>query len=565
MECKIRFFRGAIHADLKLEKVSLLAGQNEAGKSSVCEAVAAALTSSPIPFFKAANPDSPLVSKKDMPELVHSGSEHKVGGALLRDEQGMIQVSWPKCDIETQGTPAKSSKVAAGLISPLEFEARERARYFGNLLRTQPTKDEYFEALTSAGLVIEDFEKYYDPIWSEIEIQGWDAVYKNYKDKNTRLTGQWEGVTGDRYGDKKAVTYLPEGWVKELQGQSVEAHAEELADAKQKVDNMVGQSAASQSDIDQLAAQVDAEKQSQAKVEKAKQAVSAFEPRLNRLRKDVQEAQAEQAFTCDHCGGVNVVVFNDEGLPTVTATDKTEAEIAEAQDVIKKAKVLQGQAEVEYRRLEIEVQNAKNEAARYAGAAERLAAAKKKKGSRDDLDLARDYLASVERQHGALKKKIAADAIHKQKVELDVLLTVLEPQGLRHEKMVKLLSDFNQSLAKFSAQAKFGQVSVTDDLEFQYRGMPYFLLSKSAKFRVQTIVQVACAVKDESDVLVIDGADILDQAGRNGLLGGLLPGLEIPALVAMTLSKPEQAPDLAAHGMGRTYWMSEGVAKEKKA
>lgn len=562
MDCKVRYFRGAVLVDIPMTGITLLAGKNEAGKSSVCEALGAALASSPIPFFRASNPDSPLLNKKDMPQLVNDGSQGKVGGVLLRGEQGQVQVSWPTCEVETTGTAPKASKIATGLVSLIDMDPPARARYLIGILKASPTKDDYIEALTSAGLVAGGgFDIYHDPVWAQIEIQGWDAVYKNFRDQNTKATGQWEAITGERYGENKANDYHPSGWVPELDGMSVEEHAAELANARQKVEDLVGKSAASDSELDQLERAAEDEEAAITAFNVAQKAVTDHEPILNRMRKTVDEAMTEQAFVCDHCGGVNLVRFDDTtGIPEITATEKTENEIAEAQEEIRKSKKARADAELKHRKLEIDAAEAGARAKRLAGGKERLHKARSREGNRDELNLARDFLASTERQHRALVMKLGADAAHQKKLELGMLLTVLEPGGIRQEKMVRQLDDFNQQLAKLSELAGFGQVAITEELDFHYRGLPYFLLSKSSKFRVSTIVQIACSLRDGSQAIVIDGVDILDQGGRNGLIGGLLPQINLPSVIAMTLSKKELAPDLEAHGLGATLWIENGVA-----
>ncbi len=61
-------------------------------------------------------------------------------------------------------------------------------------------------------------------------------------------------------------------------------------------------------------------------------------------------------------------------------------------------------------------------------------------------------------------------------------------------------------------------------------------------------------------LLIIDGADILDQGARGRLLKMVLNS-GIPAIICMTLNKPDMAPDLSAAGAGVTYWVENGTCK----
>ena len=59
--------------------------------------------------------------------------------------------------------------------------------------------------------------------------------------------------------------------------------------------------------------------------------------------------------------------------------------------------------------------------------------------------------------------------------------------------------------------------------------------------------------------MCVDRAELLDDAGRDGLLM-LLRELHATALVGM-MCAPSGAFDLAEHGLGRTYVMVNGEAK----
>ena len=65
---------------------------------------------------------------------------------------------------------------------------------------------------------------------------------------------------------------------------------------------------------------------------------------------------------------------------------------------------------------------------------------------------------------------------------------------------------------------------------------------------------------DGSAMVVLDAADVLDGPTRSGLFA-LLEEAGLPALVCMTLSRREQLPDLAAAGLGASWWIEDGVAQ----
>jgi hypothetical protein len=79
---------------------------------------------------------------------------------------------------------------------------------------------------------------------------------------------------------------------------------------------------------------------------------------------------------------------------------------------------------------------------------------------------------------------------------------------------------------------------------------------------MSTALQVAFARYDASKIVLIDRSDILDAAGRNGLIRALLK-MNIAAILGMTIDSIDKVPNLAGVG-GRAYWISDCVAQEIK-
>jgi len=97
---------------------------------------------------------------------------------------------------------------------------------------------------------------------------------------------------------------------------------------------------------------------------------------------------------------------------------------------------------------------------------------------------------------------------------------------------------------------------VEEDLSVTYDGRRYEFLSASEQYRVRVILQVA--EKNDGDLpLVFDAIDILDNAGRNGLIK-LLRSKVKNALLTATILKREEAPDLSKVG-GKTLWLENGT------
>jgi hypothetical protein len=124
---------------------------------------------------------------------------------------------------------------------------------------------------------------------------------------------------------------------------------------------------------------------------------------------------------------------------------------------------------------------------------------------------------------------------------------------------------FNRThLAPIAEISGWKPVQIMEDesgLGIYYGGRPYRHLGQSAQYRVRVTLQVALAQIDGSDLLIIDGADILTPgaADGRGALFRLLKAQGIPSLVGMTLGPKDTVPDLAAAGYGRSYVVRDGV------
>jgi hypothetical protein len=165
------------------------------------------------------------------------------------------------------------------------------------------------------------------------------------------------------------------------------------------------------------------------------------------------------------------------------------------------------------------------------------------------------------RRLSLFRQQREAENIQQRIVGNDRVLTILAPGGLRAKKLARVLDLFNSAqLAPLCAAAGWRAVTLDAEMTFAYGGRAYRRLSTSEQYRVRAVVAVAMARIDGSDMVVLDAADVLDGTTRSGLFA-LLDEAGLCALVLMTLSRPSQCPDLAAVGVGASYWIETGVAR----
>jgi hypothetical protein len=178
-----------------------------------------------------------------------------------------------------------------------------------------------------------------------------------------------------------------------------------------------------------------------------------------------------------------------------------------------------------------------------------------------DLEAARTALTRAERRLALFRQKREADDLYSKIAGNELVLELLAPDGLRAKRLSQVLEVFNsQVLGELAASAGWRPVTVAPDLSVSYAGRPYALCATSEQYRARAVLQLAMARLDGSSMVVLDAADVLDGPTRSGLFG-MLEAAGLPALVAMTLSRREQLPNLATAGLGASYWIEAGIAE----
>jgi hypothetical protein len=583
LHATITNFRGVASATLDLSKICLIAGINEAGKTSTAQAVTAALTGEAMPILG--------VKKAQAGMLVRSGTAN--GSVDLTGPTGSTNIQYPSAKVKTEGQAPFASQFATGLQTIVNLDDKERVKVLTEYLKAVPTRADLDEQLASLGLPVAVL----DQLWKLIETQGWDGTAAQIKDKGARLKGQWENVTADRYGSKKADSWIPEGYDNDLMGQSEDKLKAIVTDARDALEAAIACDAVNDSrknDLQQLAgllaerqnslAEVEARQLDPAIKEQLKQGedfVSEISENRRILEEQMKELpQPDNTFhlPCPACGAALQL---EQGKKLSVVTPMTDAEKNKrmaAIDAMKSqidsvSKAVAGHMEaVSKIRLKIssfEAEKARevSEWARLVKQSETAAAELKTMQSETaaadngaSIDNCRTTLAAAETRLKAFTAKHEADRLHDAIQKNADLLAKIVPEGIRGDVLVRALKQFNDSLAKFSTAAGWKPVTLESDFMLTYGGTVYLLLSESAKFRVRVILQIGMALIDKSQALVVDAADILDKGGRNGLFKAVkLSGLS--TLVAMTIDSKELVPNLGKAGFGCSYWVAGGVAE----
>lgn len=547
MRMIVENFRRVRRADIDLSATALICGPNGAGKTSLAHALAAGLTGDPVPI--------PGVKKGEAGAFVHSGSPK--GTVTIEGEDGHVAVEYPRASVTTEGTPPSATPYAAGLSSLADMEVKAASAVLIECLKATPTREDLGKALEK----IDVGEEHADKIWSAIEANGWDNAHAHAKETGIRLKGQWEGITGTRYGSNKAERWLPDDWSTDLDGASEDSLQAAATEAREFLEAAIASTAVSDAERERLEAQA-------GRVNDLRNQADEAAKILDRLREDVKATDKalndlpgipadDHMMPCPHCGSPVVIKLKPTHLSKPERM--SEAERDRRQAAIAAARGAHDEACAKVTTAEQTLRDLRRECTEADLAKATLDEVPAEGSSAGDVEAAREAARYAEKRIAAFTAKVRADRLHASIGRNMQVQAILAPDGLRRRKLRDAIADLNGRLAQLCAAADWGEVEVLDDLSVCYAGWPMRLCSAGHAMRARVILQVAFAELDGSSCLVIDAADTLDQLGRRGLLR-LLGAAGRPALVCMTMPAADLVPDLASKDAGRSYWIEDGVA-----
>jgi hypothetical protein len=550
----IRDFRAIERADFALDRLTLVAGPNGSGKSSICSALALAVTGQIVP---------PWLTKGEAGALVRTGQS--AGGIKIKSPQGELTVAYPKASATANGTQPNVSPFAAGLVSIPDMDSKKRGLALAALLKTNPDKDDVAAAMGDLGFD----QKGIDAIWKALQDNGWDATHKKAADHGVTLKGQWQQVTGEKYGSAKGGTWTPDGY----SGDPIDQLKAELDDAQKALEAGIAATAVDQAKIeawkaeaDQLAPLTEERAAVQAKIDEAEAELSkaradlAALPPTNGEDGGVKCPHCEQPIQIKSAGGVTTLHAPPPTKPMTSAQIKAARERrAELEGTItnRSSLVLPG-LRATLADIEGKLAVAKNAGQKLA---EARADAKQSDEAPADIAALRTAHAEATKRLKAAADKAEADKIHNRIVKNQAMIDQLAPDGLRKRRTAKAVEAFNESILRpIWEAAKWKPVTVSETLDCLYGVRPYEALSESEQMRVRFVMQVACAQLDGSEILVMDRADLLDKGGRGGLVNLLNKAWGKPALVAMTYSDRNSMPPIDRLG-GQAFWIDGGFLR----
>ena len=319
MRIEVKDVMGIKAAGLEIPEgtITEVVGPNASGKTSLATAAQACLTHSRNPLH--------LPATETAKWYLREGEGD--GEASLQDGDEN-RVTWmPKADeMEIEGTAASTAE-SVGLI---DFTARrgpkERAELFQAVLLPSPEEiiaDLERDLAKALGLPEEaaaatgaESKTDLKGIIKTVRQRGWEAAEAVYVDRRKALQRQWAQTTSENYGIKKAVDWLPAGWLSEYDGKTTVEAETEVARAREALDQLHRVDAASQKEIDaideaveQLPKLTDAHDKAQIAYNNQRSAVRAITAeqqdiasRCRSLEAQYKTMDAPETVPCPHCG-----------------------------------------------------------------------------------------------------------------------------------------------------------------------------------------------------------------------------------------------------------------------
>lgn len=550
---EVENFMGCQKANVETNQISFVCGLNHQGKSSFLTAVAGALTGSPIVLG---------LCKTDLGMLVYTGKAS--GRVKVENEDSCVSVTYPKAELLTEGeNPPSISKIAAGLESLIDFPEKKRSEFIRNLTNCTPSKDDLTEFLAERYITKKNIV---ESVWQKVDQDGFEASLERAKDTGRALKQQWSMVTGETYGSSKAQTWQPQGWTSDLVDVSEESLQADLTGLQAELENLISHQAIDDNELERLKETASDSILAQLKIDRdktitdlamARKAFYEFKRDFDNLPKYDDSGKK----LCPHCGKPVIIksgeidVFVEPSAEEKTEIQRKRTELSEKMQ----------KADIEVKRLESLYAVALSKVEDTEKANKRLYELERKSSgnaSQRDIDLKREEIRKQQNGIAAFKAAKEAKRLAQNIVENQAIIDALDMSGIRQKSMLKGLKIFNDQLSEICNTAGWQIVKIDSDLTILMNDRPYILLSESEKLRCRIALQITVASMQSDKLVIIDGAELLDFHGKNGLLN-LLYLTHIDALIGMMCSDPAKTPRVDDCGI-KSYWVDNGVFEEVK-
>lgn len=408
---------------------------------------------------------------------------------------------------------------------------------------------------------------------------GIDAASKAAKTKATEAKGSWKTITNETYGEVKAASWkAPEIEAVELpSADEVDSKLTEWQGHVDRINQELGRLQVEFKQLGETNARITLLHTKANSIERIKKKIEEDKKQQAHWAEKIADAETKAQGTvqptpleCPHCAGH--VLFEHGHL---TAFVKSEGQAPDPEAIknlpdYRAAHNLHTSALV----------NAEKELIQAEVAAEELKTLGEMKTSESiqkQIEDARAKLTHSQTMHKQWsdKKTLVNDAqrkadaaakatenalkYHNDVVEWTAIGDALAPDGIPAEILASALKPVNDRLRESATRTGWMQVSINSDMQISADGRAYALLCESEKWRTDAMICEAISQLSGLKLIVLDRMDVLDLPARSQLLkwlNGLATSNEIDtALVCATLKEAFKAPNANF----QSFWLEQGV------
>lgn len=507
--------------------VTMICGNNHAGKSSLYDAIGMALLG--------AERVRGIALKKDYPALVNDTAKNGYAQVVMGDASSTFGL--PKGTASAEGgyvpSPALPFLLDAQRFASMDDKAR-RTFLFG-LMGLKMDLESVTKRMLDKGL-----DKAKVGRVMPLLRTGFESACTDAKAKATEAKGAWKAVTGETYGSVKAKTWAAEkpevdANALQLAKQKVDSVDQQLADANQNLGALKSNAQAFRARAERITALEESAGRLDrltAKLANEEADLAAWETKVVDAEARASGAAPVEPLTCPHCAGL-VDLNKGALLVHVPPTAVRDAEAAAALPQYRASRDLLASA----------VANTKRDITAAQGAAAELKSLSEGdqlvQPSQSALEEAQALIADLTNRRAAAAtalraaqtnvdaaasadKKTELAMVHHTDVEQwDAIGDALAPDGVPSEILAEALMPINERLLQSSKDAEWPVVVLDKDMAITSGGRLYNLLSESEKWRADAMLAEAISHQSKLKLLVLDRFDVLDQQGRSDLLAWL--------------------------------------------
>ena len=570
-------FLGARDVHIKLtHPVCLIAGSNAAGKSSVRDAVALALTA-----------DLSRVSlKKDAAHLVHAGSR----GAAVRistdtEEYGVEITADGKITDKAKGRETHP-------LLPFVLDARRFARQSDTERRSMLFGLMKVSTNSEAVRQLLERRSHAQPLIDTVAPMlrsGFPAAHTEAQARARDAKAAWKAITNETWGARKGADWsavVPDEPI--ATAKEIERLRTELVAAESTVHDLIARGAAAAAHAEgRMRAEghlADLDKRGTPElIDRLAKKLAHDEAELAESAQLVAEmdstAKAYMATLCDcpACGVTLEVQGGGKSLQRAADTGQplqnlpVEAFEGPLNAARKAHELMQSAVRNAKRDLDAAISAAEQAKALRATLAEpaavaesapadQISAARKSEAQvRADL---REKETAIQSHQRAVEATAKARGYHEAVAAWDALADDLAPEGIQAQLLANAIGPFNLELQHHADMAEWGQIMVQPDMSLTKDGRPYALLSESEQWRVDAVCAAALSRLGLLDLLCLDRFDVLDIEARGQLLGWLGDAAwadEFKTVLLFGTLKGE--PTVLPEGV-QAVWLDQGVSRD---